>query len=120
MRQESRRQRKIASLLQEALSAILRDELRPPENLLLSVTRVDVPSDLRSARVYLSIFGAGDPAAVLAGLEERSGAIRRRLASAVEMKYNPQLFFLLDPSAGEIERIERILDESRKHDRRSD
>ncbi len=50
------------------------------------------------ARVFLSVFG-GDAAAVLGRLEERSGAVRRHLASQVELKYNPELFFSLDPSA---------------------
>jgi ribosome-binding factor A len=120
MGEESRRQRKISSLLQEALSAILQEELRPESGLLISVTRVDVLSDLRSARVYLSVFGAGDPAAVLARLEERAGAVRRRLASTVELKYNPQLFFTIDPSAAEVERIDRILDESQRDDGHAD
>jgi len=117
MRDESRRQKRIASLLQEALSRILIDELRGETGDLVTVTRVDVPADLKSARVYVSAYGPDDPAGVVTQLEQRAGTIRRILASSVKLKYNPVLFFALDPSAELNDRIERILGPSKKNER---
>jgi ribosome-binding factor A len=117
MRDESRRQKRIASLLQEALSRILIDELRGETGDLVTVTRVDVPADLKSARVYVSAYGPDDPAGVVTRLEQRAGTIRRILASSVKLKYNPMLFFALDPSAELNDRIERILGPSKKNER---
>ena len=114
MREESLRQKRVSRVLRDALGPILADELRLESGGLVSVTRVEVPAGLRLARVYLSFFGLPDPSSALAFLEGRSGSIRRRLASTVEMKYNPQLFFRLDPSAAEVERIDRLLDASKK------
>lgn len=119
MREESRRQKKIASLIQEALGPLLITEFQPESGGLVTVTRVEVQADLRSACVYLSVLGPADPAEALARLESRAGQMRRLLASAVKLKYNPQLIFRLDPSAAEIERIERILEGSKKEDGRS-
>jgi len=118
MRDESRRQKRIASLLLEALSLILIEELREVSSALVTVTRVDVPADLQSARVYLSVFGAEDPAPIFTHLERRTGQIRKCLASAVKLKYNPMLFFTLDPSADMSERIDRLLrtDKTDGHD----
>jgi len=118
MRSESRRQKKMASLLREALSTILPGELRTFASSLVSVTRVEVPADLRSARVLLSVFGPADPEEVRGHLERRTGAIRRRLAAAAEFKYNPQLFFAIDASAETVERISRILAED-DHDHKA-
>lgn len=109
MKDESRRQKKIGSLLLEALSRILIEELHGVTTALVTVTRVDVPADLKSAHVYLSVFGPDDPASIFAHLERRTGFIRKRLASAVKLKYNPVLFFALDPSADMSERIDRLL-----------
>jgi ribosome-binding factor A len=117
MRDESRRQKRIASLLQEALSRILIDELREDTGDLVTVTRVDVPADLKSARIYVSIYGPDDPADVLVRLGQRAGPIRRILASSVKLKYNPQLFFALDPSADLNDRIEQLLGPSKKNER---
>jgi len=120
MKEESLRQRRVSRLLRDALGPILAEELGLESSGLVSVTRVEVPADLRLARVYLSFFGLPDPSSALAFLESRTGMIRRRLASTVELKYNPQLFFRLDPSAADVERIDRLLDASRKNDRNRD
>jgi ribosome-binding factor A len=114
MREESRRQKRVARLIQEALGPLLLRELEPGAAVLVTVTHVDVPADLRTARVHLSVFG-GEPGAVLRRLEERSGAVRRHLASVVELKYNPELFFSLDPSAEMDEKIERLLRTTNNH-----
>ncbi len=119
MREESRRQKRVARLLQEALGPLLLKELEPGTGALVTLTHVDVPADLRSAKVFISVFG-GDAEAVLARLQERSGAIRRHLASVVELKYNPELFFSLDPSADMDARIERLLKSTQSDDREPD
>ena len=118
MRETSRRQKRVARLLQEALGPLILRELEPGAATLVTLTQVDVPADLRSARVYVSVFG-GDAAAVLRTLQDRAGHIRRHLASLVELKYNPELFFSLDPSHDMDERIGRLL-EATHHDRDAD
>ena len=63
------------------------------------------------------VLGMGaEPARVLALLAQRGGAIRRSLASSARLKYNPQLFFALDPSADLNDRIERLLQPNEKHE----
>lgn len=114
MKEESRRQKRIGSLLQEALSRILIEELRTKTTCLVTVTRVDVLPDLKTARVYLSIFGPGDRQEILAHLERRTGHLRKLLASLAKLKYNPMLFFALDPSADMNDRIDQILQLAKK------
>jgi len=111
------RTRRVAELVQAELSRLLIVEFQDVSSGLLTVTRVEMTPDLLTARVYLSVFGTDDPGALLERLEKRRGYIRRTLASRIKLKYNPQLFFALDPGPGHQERIDRIIEETKKHGR---
>ena len=111
------RTRRVAELVQAELSRLLIVEFQDASSGLLTVTRVEMTPDLLTARVFLSVFGTDDPAALLDRLEKRKGYIRRTLASRIELKYNPQLFFALDPGPGHQERIDRLIEETKKHGR---
>jgi ribosome-binding factor A len=110
------RPRRVAELVQAELSRLLIIEFQDPSSGFLTVTRVEMTPDLRSARVYLSVFGTADPRDLLARIEKGKGHIRRTLASRVKLKYNPELFFALDPGPEHQERIDRLIEETKKHD----
>ena len=110
------RTRRVAELVRDELSRLLLAEFRGPDEGLLTVTRVEMTPDLLTARVYLSVFG-GDPAARLERVRGHAGALRRALASRVKLKYNPELFFALDPGPEHQDRIDHLIEETRKHGR---
>jgi ribosome-binding factor A len=109
------RPRRVAELVQAELSRILIREFQDAGTGLLTVTRVEMSPDLLSARVYLSVFGSADPGPLLDRIERGKSALRRSLASRVKLKYNPQLFFVLDPGPGHQARIDKLIEESKKH-----
>jgi len=111
------RTRRVAELIQAELSRLLIAEFQDADSGLLTVTRVEMTPDLLTARVFISVFGPGDPAELLGRLEKGKGYIRRTLASRIELKYNPQLFFALDPGPGHQERIDRLIEETKRHGR---
>ncbi|NTV80262.1 MAG: 30S ribosome-binding factor RbfA [Candidatus Aminicenantes bacterium] len=111
------RPRRVAELVQAELSRILIREFQDPGTGLLTVTRVEMTPDLLSARVSLSVFGAEDAGALLSRIERTKSRIRRTLASRVKLKYNPELFFALDPGPDHQARIDRLIEESKKHGR---
>jgi ribosome-binding factor A len=76
---------------------------------------VEMTPDLRSARIYLSVFGTADREALLARIEKSKGHLRRTLASRIKLKYNPELFFALDPGPELQERIDRLIEETKTH-----
>ncbi len=55
--ESSRRPKRVASLIKEALSRIMLREFQSEGSGLITVTRVEMTADLQSARVYLSVFG---------------------------------------------------------------
>ena len=54
---ETKRQQKISKLLMKELSEIFQREIKSKGNVMISVTKVNVTTDMSYARVYLSIFG---------------------------------------------------------------
>ena len=65
---------------------------------MVSITRVDTTSDLRYARVFVSVLDKGQEAAVLKGLKSAGGFLRRELGRALSLRYTPELQFLGDDS----------------------
>jgi ribosome-binding factor A len=114
MNMEGRRQKRVSRLLQEALSQLLIQEIQNISHSLVTVTHVDVTADLLTARVFLSVYGPDDPQTILAYLEQRRGSLRKSLASLVKLKYNPMLFFSLDPTHEYEQRIDELLQSAKK------
>jgi ribosome-binding factor A len=111
------RPRRVAELIQAELGRLLIEEFQDAGSGFLTVTRVEMTPDLLTARIFLSVFGTDDPGAFLARLERSAGYIRHVLASRVKLKYNPQLFFALDPGPAQESKIDRLIEESKKHGR---
>lgn len=65
---------------------------------MVSITRVDTSSDLRYARVYVSVLDKNQEKDVLKGLKSASGFLRRELGSALRLRYTPELQFSADDS----------------------
>ncbi|MGA2360901.1 MAG: 30S ribosome-binding factor RbfA [Candidatus Aminicenantales bacterium] len=110
------RARRVAELIQEELGRLMIREFQDPSSGLVTVTRVEVTPDLLNAHVSLSVFGAADPQGFLDRLEKSKGYIRKTLASRVKLKYNPGLFFALDEGPEYADKIDRLIERTKKHD----
>jgi len=117
MPEKGLRTRRVAELVRMELSRLLIADFQDPAAGLLTVTRVEMTPDLLTARVYLSVFGTEDPGAQLDRIERNKGALRRALASRIKLKYNPQLIFALDPGPEHQDRIDMLIEETKKHGR---
>lgn len=105
---ESRRQKKVASLIKEALSRPLSEVLQEIGGL-VTITRVEMSPDLRTAHVFISLFDLKDRDRIMDLLALKQGYLRKSVASKTKLKYNPTLFFELDPSSSYEENIDRII-----------
>lgn len=67
---------------------------------MISITEADVAPDLKTAYIYVSIYGAGDtsPESVLKALQEQAGYIRHELSQVMRTRTVPMLTFRLDNS----------------------
>lgn len=106
---ESRRQKKVASLIQEALSQTVTEVIQTSVSSLITITCVEMTADLKAAHVYLSVFDQKESEQILELLEKRKGFLRKSVASKTKLKYNPTLIFSLDPFSDYEDNIDRIL-----------
>lgn len=89
---------------QKEISAILRrlKDKAPDLKGLISVTETDVAPDLKTAVVYVSIYGTSDEETKrsFALLQENAGWIRHELSQVMRMRTVPALTFRIDGSMG--------------------
>lgn len=110
---ETNRQKKIGALLQKDLVDILQGEIRKNSisNLVISVSKVYVTSDLSVATVHLSIFPQEKAPETLAAIKTNTPLIKHDLAQRVKMQLRkvPNLTFRIDDSLDYIEKIDKAL-----------
>jgi ribosome-binding factor A len=110
----------VGEMLREELTDIIRREVKDPRVGFMSITRVDVPADLRSARVYVSVLGSDDERQeTLTALRTAAGFIRHHLKPRLRMRQIPELEFRDDRSmeyADQIARTLRDLEETQSGD----
>ncbi len=89
---------------QKEISEIIRlhKDRMPGVKGMISITEADVAPDLKTAYIYVSVYGAGDskPQEVLKALQEQAGYIRHELAQVMHTRTVPVLTFRLDGSMG--------------------
>lgn len=87
---------------QKEISAILRrlKDKAPELKGLISVTEADVAPDLKTAIVYVSIYGAGEAETKRSFeiLQQNAGYIRHELSQVMRMRTVPALTFRMDGS----------------------
>jgi len=107
-----RRPERLGEQIREEVSQIILGELSDPRIGFVTVTDVEVSSDLRNARIYVSILGGDDEVArSLGALRAASGFIRWHLGRALNLRHLPDLHFAHDKTARTATRIEEILKE---------
>lgn len=110
---ETNRQKKIGALLQEELVDILQGEVRKNgiTNLIISVSKVSVTTDLSIAKVYLSIFPTEKGKEILRAIQSNTPLIKHDMAQRVknQLRKAPDLLFYIDDSLDYIEKIDNAL-----------
>ena len=79
---------------------------------IISITRVDCASNLKTASVYVSILGAKneeEEVRIVRRLIERKSEIQSLMSKEVILKYTPVLHFVLDHSVADGDRVLDLL-----------
>jgi ribosome-binding factor A len=108
----TRRTAKVAQAIREVVSTAILVELRDPRVRHVTVLGVEVPPDLRTARVAVSILGDETTQYLaLQGLNSARGFLQARLAEELELRYTPVLTFTLDQGVKQSIETARLLRE---------
>jgi ribosome-binding factor A len=111
----SHRLQRVRELLKREIGEVIRREFPVSEAGLVSVNDVDVAGDLKSATVFVSIFGNADQKKRgFLLLAEHRARIQGLVARAVVLKYTPILRFVADDSAVRGNRVLEIIEELEK------
>ena len=121
MRKNSVKNRRINDEVLRALAAIVREVKDPRISPLTSVTGTEVAPDLKTCKVYVSVYG--DPEAgtrTMEGLKSASRFIRGELAKKVNLRNTPELTFVLDDSIAYGVAMSHRIDEVTAKDREAE
>ncbi|MFW6044674.1 MAG: 30S ribosome-binding factor RbfA [Planctomycetota bacterium] len=111
----TRKQKEIEELLRREISSIILRDLEDPRIGFVTVTRVHVGGDYRTAKVYLMIRGdEQEKETTLDVLTNARGRIQGLVANRIEMRNTPVLTFMLDEEMLEALRVDRLIDEVMK------
>lgn len=92
------RTRRIGEEIRKIVSTMLINGIKDPRiNSMVSVTDVEVTSDLSYAYIYVSILG-GDEESTLEGLRAAESYIRREIGRSIKIRHIPQIIFKVDDS----------------------
>ncbi len=105
---------RLSGEFQKAVYSIISRKLRdkhPQLSTVISVTGADVAPDLKTAKIYVSIFDTdeGRRDASFEIIKENAGFIRHELAGMMRLRTVPALHFILDGSMEYGAHIDEIL-----------
>ena len=108
----SHRLERVAEQIRHALSDILaRGEVDDPvlNRQLVTIGGVRMSPDLKLATIAVLPLGGGDPKPTLGALQAHKKALRTAVAHRVNLKYAPDLRFVVDESFDAQQRMDELL-----------
>ena len=103
---------RVSKTIKREISLILQERVSNPRVRHVTITRVEVSRDLRSAKVFCLLpEGDDEKKSIMNGLSSASGFIRSELAHHLEIKYTPKLTFLEDSQKDRKESIDSLFEQ---------
>lgn len=113
MRKNSVKNTRINGEVQKVLAEIIRGELKDPRiNPMTTVMAVEVASDLKSCKAFISVLGdVQSQEDTLKGLNSAMGYIRNQLAKKINLRNTPEIRFIMDQSVEYGINMSKLIDE---------
>ncbi len=100
------RQEKVNSLLKNLAASFLS---RETIGAIVSIIRIETSKDLKSAKLFISIFPETKEKEVLDLMNEKKNDLRKYIGSQIRMKFLPTFEFEIDKGEKSRKRIEELL-----------
>jgi ribosome-binding factor A len=112
MRKNSIKNIRINGEVMKVISEAIRFSKDPRISPMTSVMEVEVAPDLKTCKVWVTVMGDDeDRARTMEGLKSAAGYIRSTVAKELNMRYTPELRFILDDSIEYAINMSKIIDE---------
>ena len=115
-----KRTNRIGEEIRKIISELIINGLKDPRiNPMTTVNSVEVTRDLSFEKIYISVLGDEDEKSdTIKGLDSAKGFIRKTISSNLDLRYTPQLIFVLDESIEEGIRMSKLIEDvNRKQDK---
>jgi ribosome-binding factor A len=104
---------RVAEAIRETASETILFELSDPRVRGVTVTRAEVSADLQHAKVYVSIMGSPKEQQVcLSALKHARGFLQKKVGDRLQVRYTPQIQFVLDKGVKNSIEIARLIKEA--------
>jgi ribosome-binding factor A len=108
----NRRHIQVAEEIQQIVSYLIQRELKDPRIGFATITNVEVTTDLRFARIYVSVMGSDEERKdTMAALQSARGFVRHEVATRMTTRTVPEIQFKLDRGLEYSDQINRLLSE---------
>ena len=105
------RKEMVCKEIKRVTADLLQKELRDPRLGFVSVTKAEVSSDFKYAKIFFSVMGnERQQKKTMAGLRHAKGFIQKELSRAIRMRSFPEIRFELDDSIEKAFKMTQLLD----------
>lgn len=107
----SRRTERVEEMLREEISVLLQRQLKDPRLGFVTITGAEVTTDLRHAKVFVSVLGTPEEAEhSLEALNRARGFLRTEIGKRAHLRTVPEMKFLEDETTQTGSRIFQLLE----------
>ncbi|NLO38394.1 MAG: 30S ribosome-binding factor RbfA [Ruminiclostridium sp.] len=105
---------RIAGEMKKEIADLISNTIKDPRlPELVSITAVRVTKDLRYAKVFVSVYGDDQQKKdALQALKHAAGFVRREIGQRIQLRYTPEILFVLDDSIEYGMHISNLIDKT--------
>jgi ribosome-binding factor A len=119
LKKHSQRAQRVGEQIQRELGELLRDDVKDPRVGRVTITAVEVSSDLSHAKIFVTHLAGREHAdEAVQALQHTAGFLRRELSRRMQLYSVPQLHFAYDDSIESGMRLSQLIDEAVASDRK--
>lgn len=112
MKKGSIKNNRINMEVQRELGTLIRELKDPRIAVMTTVVAVEVATDLKTAKVFVSVLGDDEAKAeTMEGLNSAKGFLRKELAHTINLRNTPELEFVYDESIEYGMKLSKMIDD---------
>jgi ribosome-binding factor A len=109
------KEKKLGEIIKHYLAELIVGEVDSP-TFLITITRVECPSDLKLAKVFISVLPENFSGTALKNLRNKSSFLSKELKKRANLNKNPKLQWSIDNDLKRAFGIEEILEEIKREE----
>ena len=115
----TRRTERVQEAIRRIVSEVLQRQLRDPRIAgFITITKVEVTSDLRLAKIFYSVLGDEKKKKLISkGLKSAKNFVKKHVGNELNLRYTPDIMFKVDKKLEYSARIDKVLYKIRKEEK---